>query len=239
MKSNLSVSFLFFFSCILLLFSACDSAQQAIQIPKDTYSISVKKPKLLDSNSQALASKPVVKANLEQNDSTLKITAVNNDFKPTTVSMAKINNLRLHRYAFDLDVLTIPFKIRPAQAEIPEQLNPNFSAAVYAGLRRDSYRVSNRTYRKKKEINVQGFGYGYGAFLGLGATTMNAYVTRNKIDYEYDGFVINGGFAGIVDVNKFNLGLAIGADYLVDKNKGVWIYQGKPWFGILFGLNLN
>ncbi|WP_165940196.1 MULTISPECIES: hypothetical protein [Dyadobacter] len=56
---------------------------------------------------------------------------------------------------------------------------------------------------------------------------------------EYDGLVWGKGIAGIIGINNFTIGLAIGFDNLLDKNKQVWIYQGKPWLGLAFGLNLN
>ncbi|WP_157766391.1 hypothetical protein [Pedobacter ginsengisoli] len=32
---------------------------------------------------------------------------------------------------------------------------------------------------------------------------------------------------------------SLGLDMLTDKNRTNWIYQGKPWVGILFGITLN
>ncbi len=48
--------------------------------------------------------------------------------------------LILSKTSFDVDVLTIPFKYRPSKKGFPNQLNTNFSGAVYAGLRKDKYR---------------------------------------------------------------------------------------------------
>ena len=62
---------------------------------------------------------------------------------------------------------------------------------------------------------------------------------EDKIDYEYDGLALSNGIAGIYDNKKINIGLALGIDMLTDKNRANWIYQGKPWIGILFGITLN
>ena len=35
------------------------------------------------------------------------------------------------------------------------------------------------------------------------------------------------------------LGFAVGADRLLDRNADRWIHEGKPWLGLVFGLNLN
>lgn len=43
------------------------------------------------------------------------------------------------RTEVDVDVFTLPFKIRPTQGGIPAQLNSNFNAALYLGRRIDLY----------------------------------------------------------------------------------------------------
>jgi hypothetical protein len=68
---------------------------------------------------------------------------------------------------------------------------------------------------------------------------MNPWVTENQITQEYDGVVWSKGIAGIIGIDNFTIGLALGWDHLLDKNKNYWIYQGKPWLGLAFGLNLN
>jgi hypothetical protein len=86
---------------------------------------------------------------------------------------------------------------------------------------------------------IQHYGYSYGAFLGMGATAMNPWVTGNNISDEYDGFVITKGVALNMAFNSFTFGLALGFDHLLDRNHSLWLYQGKPWTGVTLGLNLN
>ncbi|XAZ82035.1 hypothetical protein A6C57_27200 (plasmid) [Fibrella sp. ES10-3-2-2] len=144
------------------------------------------------------------------------------------------------RTEIDMDVFTLPFKIRPARGLLPAQLNANFNAALYVGRRIDLY-----TYRWKPVTptyavrQLQSRGFGYGVFAGLGSVTINNFVTRLPLGIEYEGVVINGGIATIYDARIFNIGLAVGIDHLVDANRQHWIYQQKPLFGVLFGLNLN
>ena len=121
------------------------------------------------------------------------------------------------------NIISVPCKIRPSVKDVPEQLNTNFSAALYLGTRKGNSK----------------YGFSYGAFTGLSAITMNPHVTEEKIDYEYDGLAVSNGIAAIYDNKKINLGLALGLDMLTDKNRTNWIYQGKPWVGILFGITLN
>lgn len=148
--------------------------------------------------------------------------------------------LNLSKTGFDIDFLTIPFKYRPSVKSFPNQLNTNFSGAVYAGLRRDLYHFffsTDPVGGKKRE--VKHVGLGFGLFSGLGSTAINPWTTQSLVQSEYDGFVFMNGVAGIIAVNNFTFGLCIGFDILLDKNKKAWIYQQKPWAGLTVGLNLN
>ncbi|GGG45352.1 hypothetical protein [Hymenobacter glacieicola] len=142
---------------------------------------------------------------------------------------------------FDLDVFTIPFKARPPQGPVPVQLNTNFNAALYFGRRLDFYHVNSRALLAgRQEPQIRTVGLGYGLFTGLGSTFINPDVTGQRSQVaEYEGFVVHAGAAAIYDARIFNLGLAIGADQLLGPDGRYWIYQRKPWFGVLFGLDLN
>lgn len=154
------------------------------------------------------------------------------------------NELPVHhnfiKHSIDFDILTILFKYRPATAGFPSQLNTNLNGALYLGLRSDKYSLSYtknvvNTYKR----NIVHYGFSFGLFAGLGSTAMNPWVTNNSISSEYDGVVIPKGVAGIIGINNLTVGLTLGIDHLADKNKRVWLYQGKPWAGLSVGLNLN
>ena len=142
--------------------------------------------------------------------------------------------------SFDLDVISILFKYRPYTSGFPNQLNTNFNAAEFIGHRTDLYILSYdkdplNTYRRR----INHFAFSIGGFIGLGATQMNPFVTNNNITSEYDGLVITKGIAGLVGVGDFTVGAALGFDNLLDKNRKVWIYENKPWFGFNVGFNIN
>ncbi|SFU44422.1 hypothetical protein SAMN04487941_0789 [Pontibacter akesuensis] len=142
--------------------------------------------------------------------------------------------------SFDLDVLTIPFKYRPGTSGFPQQLTTTFQGAIYIGARKDIFRLKYRpTPVGDFHKSENHFGYSVGFFSGLGATTMNEWVTQGATPYEYEGVVLLNGVAGIVGINNFTLGLAVGIDHLFDENRNDWIYQHKPWVGLAVGLNLN
>jgi hypothetical protein len=144
------------------------------------------------------------------------------------------------RTEVDIDVFTLPFKIRPGQSKLPAQLNSNFNAAIYLGRRIDLYNYRSKAVTPSFAVReLRSRGFGYGVFGGVGSTFINDFVTKNPIGIEYEGVVLDVGVAAIYDARIFNIGFAVGFDYLADRNRREWIYQQKPWFGVLFGLNLN
>lgn len=153
-----------------------------------------------------------------------------NVYKPWTFQRTEI----------DVDVFTLPFKIRSAQGNLPNQLNSNFNAALYLGRRIDLYNYHFKPITPTLDVRqVRSRGFGYGVFVGIGSAAINDFVVRTPIGIEYEGVVLDAGIATLYDARIFNIGLAIGVDYLTDTNRQTWIYQQKPWFGVLFGLNLN
>lgn len=144
------------------------------------------------------------------------------------------------RTEIDIDVFTLPFKIRPARGSLPSQLNSNFNAALYVGRRIDLYNFQWKSITPTLDVRqLRSRGFGYGAFIGIGSAVVNDFVVRNPIGIEYEGVVLDAGIATLYDARIFNIGLAIGIDYLTDSHRQNWIYQQRPWFGVLFGLNLN
>lgn len=149
--------------------------------------------------------------------------------------------LLLLRRRFDLDVFTIPVKVRPPRGGVPVQLNTNFNAAIYVGQRLDFYSLRTKhTTPFGASPHIRATGIGYGAFVGAGSTFITADVTGPRpTATEYEGLVIHSGLAAIYDARAFNIGIAAGIDQLLGPDSSYWIYQHKPWFGVLFGLDLN
>ena len=227
---------------LLLFLTSCANLHQIESLPKDEYTIQadfVSSAHLRTTDLSRYKKNKLRKILVEQTDSLFTFTPLKQDLPATKINIKEVTNLRLYRHTFDIDILTIPFKIRPSVSGFPKQLNANFSAAVYLGRRRGIYQLNTKIKNPKYYPKLSGVGLGYGAFLGIGGVTMNPFVTQGKITYEYDGLVINSGIAGIYDAKKFNIGLAAGLDYLADKNRQDWIYHKKLWFGVLLGINLN
>ncbi len=160
---------------------------------------------------------------------------------PNQVNTHLPEKQRLSQSSLDVDVLTAFFKIRLKEEQIlPAQLNTNFNGNIYVGYRTDVYQIQ---YKKnplgvyQRQINHLGFSGGL--FFGLGNSAITPSTTNNAISSEYDGIVFQKGLAGIMALNKLTVGLSVGFDRLLDNNHTFWIYENKPWFGLVLGLNLN
>lgn len=142
--------------------------------------------------------------------------------------------------SFDIDFLTIPIKYRFPSEGFVRQLNANLNGGLYLGYRKDfyilHYDVSPIGVSTRSTTHL---GFSAGGYIGFGNSFISQYVTQGQVQSEYDGVVFNRGFAAIVALNRFTAGLAIGWDRLLDRNQEYWIYNNKPWLGIVLGLNLN
>ena len=142
--------------------------------------------------------------------------------------------------SFDIDFLTIPIKYRFPVADAPRQLNANLNGGLYIGYRKDfyilRYDVSPIGVSARATTHL---GFSAGGYFGFGNTFVTQYVTKGLVQSEYDGVVFNRGFAAIVALNRFTAGIALGWDRLLDRNRRYWIYNNRPWLGVVLGLNLN
>lgn len=146
----------------------------------------------------------------------------------------------LRKGSFDLDLVSIPIKLRQSRSGVPIQLNANLSAAVFVGLRQDFHSIG---YKKrpngKSELQIANFGVSLGMLSGFGNTAINSTTILSRIASEYDGLVWSYGLNGIVAWNQVSIGLAVGKDILLDNNRKYWIYNNQLWYGVTIGLNLN
>ncbi|MBF8962265.1 hypothetical protein I0P70_03315 [Pontibacter sp. FD36] len=228
-----------------LFFTSCTSLQES---SKYSFSEGVYKANI--------SREPAAKVYVDMGEESLRLYPAQDYRRGQAVQLDTTTNITLaipeeldaapgHTYtfskpSFDLDVLTIPFKYRPGTAGIPNQLNTTFQGALFIGARSDVFRINYKaTPLGNHRRFVNHFGYSVGFFSGIGATTVNEAVTGGQVGYEYEGVVLLNGIAGIVGINNFTFGLALGFDHLLDKYRHDWIYQRKPWLGLAFGLNLN
>ena len=159
---------------------------------------------------------------------------------PRHTEKPEIGFYAFRRKSWDLNFQTAIFKFRTERANIPNQLNTEFNFNLYFGRRTDVYRISyqaNPLDLSKRKFDH--FAYSVGIFTGFGESPISGTVTKARIAYVYEGLVWLNGVGAIIGFNNFTIGAGVGMDQLLDRNHDVWIYQRKPWFGLMLGLKLN
>jgi hypothetical protein len=222
----------FFVFGLIILFSSCKILQPSMTnvLENGDYVLSN-----TDSNSK--------KVYLNNHNEDLVISSYESDSTELHLSNESNNFLRTiflnQKNLLDIDLITTPVKFRPVQSMMQPQLNSSLNASIYIGLRNNYNLISYKKGYNKYQRYISSYGLSYGLFAGLSNTSMNPWVTNENISKEYDGVVFTKGVSGIIGLNKFTIGLSIGIDNLLDPNKKYWIYEGKPWAGVSFGLNIN
>ncbi len=148
--------------------------------------------------------------------------------------------IRLARPSFDLDLTTTFLKMRPEHPELPTSFQSNLNANLYVGYRKDTYYVK---FEKEPfgdfKRKISHFGFSLGAFSGISGAPIAPWVTNFQILSEYDGLVWSKGTSAIFAFNSVTLGLSLGFDNLLNEHKKYWIFENKPWIGLVIGLNVN
>jgi hypothetical protein len=150
-----------------------------------------------------------------------------------------LENSKLIRESFDVDVITVLFKYRPSTENLPRQLTTDFNGNLYAGYRVDRFIKYAEQTPAGIRNSVKHRAFTIGLFGGIGSTSVTPWTTNNKTTDEYSGVVISRGVAFMAGVNHLTVGFGIGWDSLTDRDKGIWIYQNKPWYGLTLGLSIN
>ncbi len=158
---------------------------------------------------------------------------------PLYTNEGDLKPIRLSKPTLDIDIISALFKLRPRHVSLPPQLNATFNGNIYVGYRKDMYTTQYVKEFKRYRREINHFGFSVGLFGGIGATPVNPSVTQNAIATEYDGIILQKGAAAILAINKITIGLGLGFDTLLDRNAQFWIYQERPWLGLMLGLNLN
>lgn len=232
--------------CLRLLLTAaaglggCARFNRATQLPDGYY-------RLLSASNDTLwrhlAQQPAKRLYVQQRADTLALTPppTSAAVPPTFVYRLRPHeSVRLLHRSFDLDIFSIPFKALPPRQGLPVQLNTNFNVALYVGRRLDFYRFTSRRLTPFRPTPfIRSTGFGYGLFGGLGSSIITPDVTRQRATTSYEGFTLHAGAAVIYDARLLNLGLAVGTDHLLGADGRSWVYQHRPWVGVLFGLDLN
>jgi hypothetical protein len=137
-----------------------------------------------------------------------------------------------------LQAISIPMKIRFKQDNFPPQINTSFNAGITYGFQFIQYKLRNEYYpnltttflENKISFSIAGFG-------GLTPVTLTSSNTNNSIKVSEDVVGIDYGLVGVVSFNRLNFGLSLGCDTPLNKDGKNWIYNTKPWIGIVVGVD--
>jgi hypothetical protein len=149
------------------------------------------------------------------------------------------DNSLLTERSFDFDVLTVPFKYRPSASSFPRQLTADFNGNIFLGYRSDRFRTRYISTPAGQLREIKERAFTVGAFGGIGTTFVSPWTTNYQTTDEYNGFILGHGFSAMTGIKNLTVGVGVGWDYLTDRDRDIWIYQNKPWYGVTVSLNLN
>ena len=156
-----------------------------------------------------------------------------NSIKPGTY----LYNSTFVKTSADVDLSTVLLKFRPSAGDVPSQLNANLNGVLYAGFRKDYFKIKSSFSPLRETTSfIRHTGFDFGVFAGIGITPVNYTVTMNKTFQEYDGIVFQKGISVFATYENMSVGLALGFDNLLDHNKSIWVFNNKPWIGLVLGI---
>lgn len=143
------------------------------------------------------------------------------------------------KQSFDIDVLVVPFKFRPPSYNSTRQINAEFNGNMFFGYRLDRFKTQTVHKQAGQKHGLQHHAITMGAFGGFGSSFIGPLTTNYQTTDEYSGLILTRGISLMVGVRDLTVGVGVGWDYLTDRDKNIWIYQNKPWYGLTLSLNLN
>jgi hypothetical protein len=146
---------------------------------------------------------------------------------------------RAHYSGLDVDLVTLPFRMRFPQQGIPATLEVTPNAGAYFGWRRDQIQHRYKYMSQHRETVITSSSMGFGILAGLKPTFITPFNTGGAVSVEYDAVGFFYGIGGIVGFDGVTFGLSAGLEFITDRNAEFFIYQQKPWLGIILGVNLN
>jgi hypothetical protein len=160
----------------------------------------------------------------------------------TRISRVKADNYfykgRFTNNSVDIDLTSILFKSRHSMDDVPNQFSADLDVAIYAGFRKDFYKIVSQMHPLLEEkSHILQIGFDLGVFAGIGSSPVNPTVTNNRVSQEYDAMIFQKGVAGFISINKMSVGIALGFDNLLDKSRSLWIYNQKPYIGLIISVS--
>ncbi|MCA8832376.1 hypothetical protein [Hymenobacter pini] len=144
---------------------------------------------------------------------------------------------------------TIPIKVRPGLTnKSAYSASGSFNVGVSYGLKfthnvyRSYYSVSKSDKDQpvaKDFLNsrTNKFTFMPGLFVGPSLVELTPANTQNAVEKDRTVVGLTTGIVGVVAINQFSLGAAMGWDYGLGSPATQWNYHRKRWYGIVLGLD--
>lgn len=161
-----------------------------------------------------------------------------------TYNARRKNKFRYLDQKIVLQTLTIPLKIRPGiktNVVYKDTFPGTVETAVNFGLSfgwKGTYNVYN--YKKNSlGLNTNKYSLAAGALFSIGSVSLDKTNTRDKvITYSRKAATLSPGAFIAFGFNSVHIGGAIGIDIATGDNCTQWVYNQKPWYGIIFALDI-
>ena len=195
------------------------------------------------------------KAKVEVKDNHLKVTFDQTPSSTSSESKTTLNNYPYYHFPLTSDRasrrfcymemspvfqgVTIPFKIRPRlNSKTYYSIETGVSAGFAVGYKFKHINFKNQYFTNGEFMKTHStsFTLAPSGYAGLSSITLSPETTRDNIDYSRTAIGLNTGLMFVGGVNKFNLGFGMGWDFALSSEGKHWHYQGRPYYGIIIGL---
>lgn len=137
-----------------------------------------------------------------------------------------------------IQTLGIPFKFRGSINDtLPRQVETGFSGTLSV-----AWKFNWNVFRPEKNYlgkNTNTISLALGIIpIGLGTVTLKKENTFSEIVLPRTALVYSNGAFVMFGVNNINFGIAGGFDWATGPEASKWMYQKKPWAGIVVGFDI-
>ncbi len=156
------------------------------------------------------------------------------------------NTFKFWEYRPVLQALSVPLKIRPRLNDSTASIaSSSFNVGFAYG-----FKLTKNIYRKYYysktgsspysllNNNFKKVSFSPGFFIGPTIVDLKATNTTSIIKKDRSVAALTTGGYLVVGYNEINLGFAFGMDKTFGPLQGKWIYNGKPWFGVVVALDI-
>ncbi len=135
---------------------------------------------------------------------------------------------------------TVPVKYRPAQTgsagEVEPQAEIDYNLSGFVG-----YSFSGETYTHYNNVGIKRkrcYDVTLSALIGVSNVIVDSrasFLSTEPTNNTFSAPAFNFGGALQTTIKNFVFGGAMGFDYMLDGYAKSWHYNGRPWYGVIFG----